>query len=425
VTGNGGTCSSAATCTGGAIQNTTSDGVSLTNTRSPSFSNVFVKDTGGHGISGTGVVNLTLTGGRVEGAGDADNEAGLFFANVNGTNLTGSASIQNTVVHAPADIGAFIQNYGGTLNLTVSGSTFSGTQRNTPGVVTGDDLMRLIADGTPATVTASFTGNTFDRSESDGIAAFAQSSTGSVGGTMNLTVDNNTFTGENGGTTCPNGCNDNAVVAQGTQGSTIRFTIQNNNVQNQRNEAIAARADNTSNVQGTIQNNTIGTAANALSGSFSAQGIFLASDDNADLVARVHNNTIHQTFWQGIWANAADGGGGTPRMDVILTSNTTPTPADTGGTYLPSIDVQGTTNANVCAKVEGNTAQAGRGGAGSVDLLQFNTATFKIEGLPSPTNDASSYVASKNPASAPPVLANAGTTFTGGTCRTPAVTPTP
>jgi hypothetical protein len=395
-------------------------------------------NTAGHGISGTTTSGLSLSNSLVQGAGDADNEAGLFFANVNGTNLTGNSSITNTVVNAPADVGAFIQNYGGNLNLTVSGSTFSGTQRNTPGVVTGDDLMRLVADGTPATITASFTGNTFDRSESDGIAAFAQSSTGSGGGTLNLTADGNTFTGDNGGSTCPNGCNDNAIVAQATSDGTMKFTIQNNNVQNQRNEAIATRSDNTSDVQGTIKNNTIGTAATPGSGSLSAQGIFMASDDNSDFVARVENNAIHSTFFQGISASTTDGAGGSPKMDLTILGNTTPTPAETGGTYLGSIEMSSSGNASACARTENNTAQPGGGGAGSIDFLLYrdtatSTATFKLEGLTTPTADASAFVKSKNPASADPVFAFAAKDssnpstpqFTGGTCRTPAATPTP
>jgi len=112
-------------------------------------------------------------------------------------------------------------------------------------------------------------------------------------------------------------------------------------------------------------------------------------------------------------------------MDVILTNNTTPTPADTSGTVLGSLEVWSTTAAITCAKVENNTAATGVSGGGSIELLQFDTATFKIEGLPAPTNNASAYVASKNPASSPPINAIATSTFTGGTCRTPAVTPTP
>jgi hypothetical protein len=125
-------------------------------------------------------------------------------------------------------------------------------------------------------------------------------------------------------------------------------------------------------------------------------------------------------------------------MDVTILGNTTPTPADTGGTYLPSIGMTASGNASACAKAENNTAQPGRSSAGSIDFLLFrdtatSTATFQLEGLAAPTADASAFVKSKNPASADPIIAVAGKDgsnpstpqFTGGTCRTPAATPTP
>ncbi len=439
VTGNGGVCTIATpTCSGGTIQNTTGDGVSLTNTNNPSFANVQVKDTGRHGISGTTTSGLALSNSLVLGAGDADNEAGLFFATVNATNLTGNSSITNTVIHQPAEVAAFIQNYGGTLNLTVSGSTFSGTAR--PSGQPGEDLLRMIADRTSAgsaTITTKITGSTFKDSGSDDITAIAQSSTNEGGGTMNLTVDGNTFVEGNGVfETCDTiGCNSNAILVHGVQASTIRYTVQNNTIRNHLDAGVVARSDNTANVQGVIQNNTIGQAGVARSGSYRDRGILLISDDNSDHIVRVENNIIHSTHFHGIYASAADGTNLVPEIDLTILGNTTPTPSDTG--YLPSIGVDITDKANACARTENNTAAAGKGSSGSIDFLLWHddaasTATFKLEGLATSTADASAFVKSKNPLSADPVYAFAGqasgasaATFTGGTCRTPVATPTP
>ena len=55
-----GSCTSAATCTGGAIQNTTGDGFALTNTRNVSLTRLFVGTAGNHGINATAVNGLTL-----------------------------------------------------------------------------------------------------------------------------------------------------------------------------------------------------------------------------------------------------------------------------------------------------------------------------------------------------------------------------
>jgi hypothetical protein len=309
-------------------------------------------------------------------------------------------------------------------------------------VITGDDLLRIISDRTnagSATITAKITGSTFRNSESDDILANAQSSTGSGGGTMNLTVDGNTFDGQGVFEQCATiGCNSYGIVTQGTQGATIRYTIQNNSILNHLDAGIAARSDNSSNVQGVIKNNTIGSAGSPRSGSYRDRGIFLASDDSSDFIASVENNIIHSTFFEGISASTTDGTGLSPKMDVTILGNTTPTPADTGGTYLPSIGMTASGNASACAKAENNTAQPGRSSAGSIDFLLFrdtatSTATFQLEGLAAPTADASAFVKSKNPASADPIIAVAGKDgsnpstpqFTGGTCRTPAATPTP
>src|SRR5262249_24531439 len=47
VKGNGGSCTSTGTCTGGAIQNSTADAVKLTNTRSPSFTRLAIQNSSG------------------------------------------------------------------------------------------------------------------------------------------------------------------------------------------------------------------------------------------------------------------------------------------------------------------------------------------------------------------------------------------
>ena len=125
-------------------------------------------------------------------------------------------------------------------------------------------------------------------------------------------------------------------------------------------------------------------------------------------------------------------------MDMTIIGYISPTPADTGGTYLPSIGMTASGNASACARAENNTAQKGSSGAGSIDYLLFrdtatSAATFQIEGLTTPTDNASSFLKSKNPLSADPVFAFAAKDssnpstpqFTGGTCRTPAATPTP
>lgn len=70
VSVNGGTCSTAATCTGGAIQNTTV-AIALTSTTSPSFDRMFIQNTTSAGIYGTEVNGFTFTNGRIDNSGTA------------------------------------------------------------------------------------------------------------------------------------------------------------------------------------------------------------------------------------------------------------------------------------------------------------------------------------------------------------------
>ena len=61
VAGNGGTCTTAASCTGGSIQNKTGDAISLTSTNSVSLTRMFVFTSGGSHIDATTVDGLAFT----------------------------------------------------------------------------------------------------------------------------------------------------------------------------------------------------------------------------------------------------------------------------------------------------------------------------------------------------------------------------
>ena len=67
VTGNGNTAIGGDN-SGGTIQNTTGVGISLTSTLSPSFTNMRVLNTTGHGVGGTDVTNFTFNYGKIDGS---------------------------------------------------------------------------------------------------------------------------------------------------------------------------------------------------------------------------------------------------------------------------------------------------------------------------------------------------------------------
>ena len=120
--------------TGGTIQNTTGDGVSLSSASSVSLSFMNVINNLGNGIRGNNVTGFTLASSTVDNNdfdnnGAAADEAGLHF-----TNLLGTASITSTTVSNHPEDNARILNSSGTLSqLTITSSTFRDTDTVSPG----------------------------------------------------------------------------------------------------------------------------------------------------------------------------------------------------------------------------------------------------------------------------------------------------
>ena len=169
---------------GGTIQNSLEAGIQLTSTYAPSFTDMVIENIADDGISGSQVKGLTLAGSTVSG-GSGD---GLDFAE-NGTGspdgLTGIASISNSTIAAGfGGYSAIISDTSGTLDLTVTGATFSGIN-NFVG-------LNINADGT-TNATVSVTGSTFNYNDPDNALVFA-TATGSTG-TNSITFSGNTLSG--------------------------------------------------------------------------------------------------------------------------------------------------------------------------------------------------------------------------------------
>jgi len=120
ITGNGGTCTSPATCTGGAIQNSTGAGVSLTNTQGFSATRLYVGGGGNDGISGSGINGFTLSNSVVSSNGNAANESGIDV-----TQASGAWSITNTVLDQNYYDVIRIANTSGSMSFNMSGSTLT------------------------------------------------------------------------------------------------------------------------------------------------------------------------------------------------------------------------------------------------------------------------------------------------------------
>ena len=123
VVGNAGSCTSAATCTGGAIQNKTVNGISIQNTRETSFTRMFIDNNDGSGIFGDDVTDFSLINSFVSNNADSSggSEAGLRF-----NELLGNCAITNSTITGSSEDNVRITPASGVLtNLAVSGSTIT------------------------------------------------------------------------------------------------------------------------------------------------------------------------------------------------------------------------------------------------------------------------------------------------------------
>jgi hypothetical protein len=315
VTGNGTSCTSAATCTGGAIQNSTGTGISLSGVPGGvSITRVFVNDSADDGIGGSNVTGLTLdnatvtSNGNDPAAGTApDGEHGVDFRNLTGTVTFTSSNVSNNI-----DSNVVVSNSSGILNMAVNGGTYSGaTGGMGDGIFvegTGTGSQNLNVQG-PIT----FANNVGDHIQH---SADADNTTDS-----DVTINNATMTSPaaaNGGPFCANNIlGGGIVVSHGGNtvgGSNLDLTITNNNIQNSCIGAIAVGTSGSvlnqqiANVDATIQNNTIGTAGVAGSGSVQGNGIFVDSNGNSVVRTLITGNTIRQwTNRNGIALDVIDG----------------------------------------------------------------------------------------------------------------------
>jgi Bacterial Ig domain/RTX calcium-binding nonapeptide repeat (4 copies)/Cadherin domain len=133
---------------GGVIQNTTSHGVSLTATQSPSLTNLDVHDTSGSGINGTRVTDFTFDNGRIERSGTggtADDSNISFNDSITSTNVSGALTVTDSVLNTALHHGVDVQNGTGTVSdANISRNSFTSAASVTASLGTA---VRLIGVG--------------------------------------------------------------------------------------------------------------------------------------------------------------------------------------------------------------------------------------------------------------------------------------
>jgi hypothetical protein len=284
VQGNGGTCTSSVTCTGGAIQGSTQTGVSLTSVPGGvSFDRLFVGSSADDGINGASVSGFALNNSRVANNGNSTSDSGVEL-----TQLSGTVGFNTTTVTASSFNNVSIINTSGSVTPTFTNGTYSETD-DFP--TSGADAILLRNDGS-GTMNASVQGTTFTNNRDDHVNAAAGAA---ASGALNLTVNGTTMTDPVGGQ--GNGI---TVSAGGTASAFMELSLTNNDIQGSNQAAItvdgpgSAVSPQPANTDATITGNTIGTAAVSRSGAFSGVGIAVNSNGGADIDTLISGNTIRQ-----------------------------------------------------------------------------------------------------------------------------------
>ncbi|MBR0783848.1 cadherin domain-containing protein [Bradyrhizobium iriomotense] len=389
VTGTGTTAGS-----GGTIQNSTGDGVSLTSTQDVSLSNMNIQNGQGNGILGNTVNGIVLNGDTVSGNGNST--AGDGEGNIYLYELTGNAShpttfnnltVSNSYVH-----NVFIKNTGGTLtDLQVTNSSFTNNGASTHA---GDEFQIDLAAGGIAgspTATVHATNNTFSGNISTPANFTATGFAGSVDdGTLNVHLGDGTAGGLN-----TFDSNDSGITLTQTGSASLNFDVNDNTLTNNRAVGIAVNHFGTGTVTGFLQNNTVGIQGVQDSGVQIGSG-FDIHDEAASgtMTVSITNNIIQSLGGDG---NGADGiaitnAVGTQDsasvLNATVTGNTirdildfrglTVLDSNTAGTSAINLLLSGNTFSNADGSGTLTTARVGGAPAGTdpVNVTQANAATL-------------------------------------------------
>ena len=373
---------------GGTIQASAGNGITLSSTSSPSFTDMIIKNNAADGINGSQVTGFTLAGSTVSGNGtpasiSGEDDDGLDFSpNSDGSpnGLTGTVSITGSTITTSADNNAIISDSSGTLNLTVSSTSFTSDNSTS-----GNDGLHIDANGSTS-ATVSVTGSTFTNNFGD---HFQFSTDSAATGTNSVTFSNNTLT------TTTSGVEGGGVVISPFGNSHTTLTMNSNNIQGSVFSGIAIDEDgSTGTLSGTVNGNTVGTAATLNSGSQGNDIGLFAEGSVTETLAITNNNLFQYDNEAGIsWLDRE----GNPLMNLTITGNTVSNPGSFGSWgILGETGAETGDNGTACVAMSGNSikgsAQAGQGGADFEFDQEFNT-TIKLPGYTGTSQNTNAVVA--------------------------------
>jgi hypothetical protein len=403
---------------GGVIQNTTADSISLTSTRSVSLTSMNVTASQESGILGANVNGLALAGVNLTNNGNDAADDGIRINNLTGTNAWSALSVTGS-----ARNNVFIDNDSGTLNsLTVTGASHF----DAVSAAFGSNAVLVQARGTAVIAGGSIDGATFaDNLPARGVTVQAQEG-GRIGdaATNAFVVQNSSFT-------------NNGLHASFEQSGTadLTFGLLDNTPMTMPNDTsgtshavnvFSSGGSTAGTIRGRISGNTIGNSGVAGSGSAIGSGIRALLQGKTVATLAIINNTIRQTpNARGIdlqFLGPLDPSGVGSPHDVTMTGNDV-NPQDTSGFPLSAIyvaaDSQGGGTVTVRGDIRNNTVPVGVAIDALPTFLAFDQVVPQgvcqlVNTTGSPT--ATAQLAATNTGTA---SASLGCTLIGGPIGTP------
>ncbi|WP_246670967.1 MULTISPECIES: hypothetical protein [unclassified Mesorhizobium] len=435
VTGDGGGANNGS---GGTIQSSTGDGVSLTSTQDARLAYMNLTNNLGDGIGGSGINGFVLNRLNISGNG---NDAATDESGINITQLTGTASndahatsISNSVISNNNEFEIQISNSSGTLtNLQLVNNTISsnGLPINGNASSPHGNLVNFLGLGT-STMGLTVAGGSFTGNWNGDIANPPPTTTGTgvfanSGGTgMTVNVSGAMFTNNNAG----------VDVSTDPAATSLTFDIENNTFIGTRSTAIN-HFDNGNGpfnrtVNGTIKNNIIGNNAVTNSGSSVGNGISIQNEGAINGKYLIDGNQIYQIATaNGISVNVglaglATGGGET---DVTITNNTFD---HINGSR--AITIQDNQQAGfgpfptIWANIQGNSFAnvAGQAGNGQFMRIKQTAGTVRVTQDAATASNVGTELDNANGSTDPTKFSISGTvTFSGGPAPLPTTNPLP
>jgi large repetitive protein len=405
---------------GGTIQNTSGgdggvagNGIHLTGVTAVSLDRMILSGHTNHGIFGTSVNGFSLANSTVQNNGSnaaANGEGGIYLRE-----STGTATITNVTVNQHGfGNGMHIYNSTvGTLNLTVTGSSFSNSD---------NDGILVEAHNNP-NVTVNISTTNFSANRGDHLQVAPNNAS-----VVNATITGGTFTGGH-----PLALGQGITMRAGASYSgTFTYDINGITINSAISYAINTGFGSTSAsglVQGKIRNNTIGTGGVAFSGSAQASCILAETNGSGTgtHTVSITGNTLRNCYDRGIEMFGSRDGSN--HLRVTVTGNNI---GELNGAFsrhaihLESGSSLDTEAGSICADLENNILHAATAGEGiRVRLRSSPTARFRgYIGLPADLDAFAAYLSSRN--SGPTTGVNVTTTVpllntdpAGSACPTP------